>query len=312
MLKIADLSVKRGDKVILENVNFNVHEHKLISLVGPSGCGKSTLLHTIVGFIQPLKGSITLHGKDLVSVPIEKRSIGIVFQDDTLFPNLSVRENIEYGISTWEDSHKNKRVDELLELVNLKAHENKLPHELSGGEKQRVALVRALAPQPKLLLMDESFSSLDPVLRVSLREEIKSILKSLAITCILVTHDRDEAMNFSDEVIVLNDGRVQQVGTPSELYLEPRNTFVAKFFGSGNLVEDGQSNKIVAGYYHNIEINREGECQAKVVKRVFSHGQFYYDLEVVDSQVEFKNIPCCDSYKDGALVSLKLGQPWQF
>jgi ABC-type Fe3+/spermidine/putrescine transport system ATPase subunit len=312
MLKIADLSVKRGDKIILENVNFNVHEHKLISLVGPSGCGKSTLLHTIVGFIQPLKGSITLHGKDLVSVPIEKRSIGIVFQDDTLFPNLTVRENIEYGISTWEDSHKNKRIDELLELVNLKAHEAKLPHELSGGEKQRVALVRALAPQPKLLLMDESFSSLDPVLRASLREEIKTILKSLAITCILVTHDRDEAMNFSDEVIVLNDGRVQQVGTPSELYLEPRNTFVAKFYGSGNLVEDGQSNKIIAGYYHNIEINGEGEHQAKVVNRVFSHGQFYYDLEVIDSQVEFKNIPCRDSYKDGALVSLKLGQPWQF
>jgi len=311
MLKVSNLSVKRGDKVILENVNFDVHEHKLISLVGPSGCGKSTLLHTIVGFIQPLKGEVSLHGKNLIDVPIEKRSIGIVFQDDTLFPNLTVRENVGYGVSTWEEGHRNKRIDELLELVNLQAHETKLPHELSGGEKQRVALIRALAPQPKLLLMDESFSSLDPILRSNLRDEIKGILKDLSMTCILVTHDRDEAMNFSDEVIVLNAGKVEQVGTPSDLYIEPANEFVANFFGSGNLVKEGQCNQVSGGYYHDIEIAENEGTEALIKNKSFSNGLFYYDVAILNSEVVFCNITSKKKYNENSSIFLKLSAPWK-
>lgn len=312
MLKVTDLSVKRGDNIVLENVNFNVHEHKLISLVGPSGCGKSTLLHSIIGFVKPLKGLVELHGKDLINIPIEKRSIGIVFQDNTLFPNLSVRENIEYGISTWEKGHRDNRVNELLDLVGLRAHESKLPHELSGGEKQRVAIIRALAPQPKLLLMDESFSSLDPVLRHKLREEVKEILKSLSMTCILVTHDRDEAMNFSDEVIVLNDGKVQQYGTPADIYLKPANQFVAQFFGSGNIVAENCPSKLKEGYYHKVEISEEGEVETIVVRKVFSNGFFYYDLQIPNSQTRFNHIACAHDFALEERVKVDLCEAWSF
>ncbi len=310
MLKISNLSVKRGENIILDDVSFKVHEHKLISLVGPSGCGKSTLLHTIAGFISPLKGSITLHGKDLISTPIDKRSIGLVFQEETLFPNLSVRENIEYGISSWEISSREKRVNELLELVNLTSHASKLPHELSGGEKQRVSLVRALAPQPKLILMDESFSSLDPVLRVELREEIKVILKKLAITCILVTHDRDEAMSFSDEVVILNDSKIQQFGTPSELYLKPDNEFVAKFFGNGNIVKDGDSDYIKPGYYHHVDISDKGKVEGKIVRRKFNNGQYYYDVAVIGTEIVFTDIANREAFDENSKTTLALSKPW--
>jgi len=220
------------------DINLSIEEGKLVTLLGPSGCGKTTTIQLISGIISPDSGSIFINNNDITRLPVWLRNIGIVFQDYALFPHLNVFENIAYGLKARKIS-KNiiiEKVNEMLELVHLKGYNKRSVDSLSGGEKQRVALARALAPSPELLLLDEPLSALDAKLRTILRREIRRIQKKLGITTIYVTHDQDEALSISDRIILLNSGRVEQEGTPWEIYNKPGTLFSAEFLGESNII----------------------------------------------------------------------------
>jgi len=219
-----------------------MEEGEILSLLGPSGCGKTTILRMLAGLVSPESGWIQIGDRVLYDgkreLPVEERQLGMVFQDYALWPHMTVARNIAFGMRLRHDPAREieKRVQELLELVNLPGMGNRYPYQLSGGQQQRVAMARALATRPRVLLLDEPLSSLDTSLRESMRTELVSIFKQLKITAINVTHDQDEAMSMSDRIMVLRDGQVQQVGTPAELYLHPTNVFVAAFMGPANLL----------------------------------------------------------------------------
>jgi len=234
--------IKRySDITAVNDLNICIGKGEFFSLLGPSGCGKTTTLRLIAGLDCLSGGSISIDGK-LVSdptffIPPEKRAIGIVFQDYALFPHMNVFENVAFGLYGQNKSLIAKRVDELLTLTGLSGMGKKYPHELSGGQRQRVALARSLAPAPKVMLLDEPFSNLDAELRESLRNETKQILKESGTTVILVTHDQEEAFSLSDRVGVLNAGRLEQIGTPYEVYHDPASRFVADFVGKADFVQ---------------------------------------------------------------------------
>jgi len=220
------------------DINLSIEEGKLVTLLGPSGCGKTTTIQLISGIISPDNGSIFINNKDVTKLPVWLRNIGIVFQDYALFPHLNVHENIAYGLKSRKINKSLilKKVNEMLELVHLNEYNKRSIDSLSGGEKQRVALARALAPSPELLLLDEPLSALDAKLRTILRREIRRIQKKLGITTIYVTHDQDEALSISDRIILLNSGKVEQEGTPWEIYNKPGTRFSADFLGESNII----------------------------------------------------------------------------
>jgi len=220
------------------DINLSIEEGKLVTLLGPSGCGKTTTIQLISGIIKQDNGSILINNKDVTRLPVWSRNIGIVFQDYALFPHLNVFENIAYGLKARKINKTViiDKVDKMLELVHLKGYNKRSIDSLSGGEKQRVALARALAPEPELLLLDEPLSALDANLRTILRREIRRIQKKLGITTIYVTHDQDEALSISDRIILLNNGKVEQEGTPWEIYNKPGTLFSAKFLGVSNII----------------------------------------------------------------------------
>ncbi len=220
------------------DISCEIPEGTMVSLLGPSGCGKSTTLSLITGIERPDAGSIMLSGRNITSLPPWERKIGIVFQDYALFPHMNVAGNIAYGLKVKKQDHReiSRRTDELLELVGLTGYRNRRIDSLSGGEKQRIALARALAPQPELLLLDEPLSALDARLRIRLRSEVRRIQQDLGITTIYVTHDQDEAMDISDTIIVMNRGRVEQVGSPEEVYRHPRTLFTGTFIGASTAI----------------------------------------------------------------------------
>ncbi len=220
------------------DTDISASEGELVCLLGPSGCGKTTALRMIAGITLPEEGRIYLDGRDITRLPPWKRNIGLVFQDYALFPHLSVFENIAYGLRThrWKDSDIRERVEELMELVHLPDYAHRKPASLSGGEQQRVALGRALAPYPSLLLLDEPLSALDAQLRKRLRREIRSIQRRLGLTTIYVTHDQEEALTMSDRIILMREGRVEQSGSPREMYRNPSGIFAARFLGNSNLI----------------------------------------------------------------------------
>jgi len=226
-----------GATTALDGVALDISEGEFFTLVGPSGCGKTTTLRTIAGLEEPTSGSVRIGGASMDGVPPEERDVGVVFQNYALFPHMSVGENVAYGLrfsDPPEGKSKNERVTELLELVDLAGFADREPDELSGGQQQRVALARALAPGPRILLLDEPMSALDARLRQQLRRQVKSIQKELGVTTIYVTHDQEEALAVSDKVAVMHDGRVEQVGTPQDVYREPETEFVASFIGENN------------------------------------------------------------------------------
>jgi len=218
------------------NLSLQVQSGGIITLLGPSGCGKTTTLHIIAGFIEPDSGTISLEDKDVTGYPPHRRNIGVVFQDYALFPTMDVFGNIGFGLKMrgWRGDKVKKKVRDLLDLVHLSGYEKRPVSLLSGGEQQRVALARALAPDPHLLLLDEPLSALDAKLRRELRGEIRRIQKKLGLTTVYVTHDQVEALSISDRVAVMNNGRIEQTGTPQEIYNTPRTHFVAGFMGMTN------------------------------------------------------------------------------
>ena len=212
-----------GDNVVVDNFNLDIQKGEFVSFLGPSGCGKTTTLRMVAGFELPSSGRITLGGKDVTSMPPNKRNVGMIFQAYALFPNMTVVQNIGFGlrIRKLKQADVQARVDEMLSLVNLEPHAHKYPYQLSGGQQQRVSLARALAIRPEVLLLDEPLSALDAKIRVSLRAEIRAIQKRLGITAIFVTHDQEEALSISDRIVVMNVGVMEQVGTPFEIYNFP-------------------------------------------------------------------------------------------
>lgn len=221
----------------LKGVSFSVARGEFLCLVGPSGCGKTTLLRCIAGLEAQTSGDIVQNGTNIGKLPVEQRDFGIVFQSYALFPNLTVWDNICYGIQSKGATRQAdmKRLEELLSMVRLSGHRDKYPGQLSGGEQQRVALVRALATSPGLLLLDEPLSALDAQVRHHLRREIKQIQKNLGVTTIMVTHDQEEALSMADRVAVMEAGQIKQIGAPSDIYHKPNSRFIAKFIGSMNM-----------------------------------------------------------------------------
>ncbi len=238
MSNLAFNSIRKtfGATVALEGLDLDVHEGELISLLGPSGCGKTTALRIAAGFTTADNGRVFVGDDDISKLPAHKRNMGMVFQSYSLFPNLSVAENVEYGLRTRKIDKlaRRRRVAETLELVELTDQAIKYPHQLSGGQQQRVALARALAIQPSVLLLDEPLSALDAKVRASLRDEIRRIQTELGITTLFVTHDQEEALGISDRIGVMSQGRLEQLGTPAEIYGHPSSAFVARFIGSMN------------------------------------------------------------------------------
>jgi iron(III) transport system ATP-binding protein len=232
------IAKKFGAFVALRSITLSVAPGEFVCFLGPSGCGKTTLLRIIAGLERQNAGVVMMAGKDVSGLPPKLRNYGIVFQSYALFPNLSVARNIAYGLETRKmpAGRIDGRVDELLDLIGLRAHKRKYPAQLSGGEQQRVALARALAPSPALLLLDEPLSALDARVRQSLRHEIRDLQRRLGITTIMVTHDQEEALAMADRIVVMNHGVVEQVGTPVEVYRRPRSPFVARFVGQMNFI----------------------------------------------------------------------------
>ena len=225
---------------VVDRVGFGVAEGEIFALLGPSGCGKTTTLRLLAGFEDPDAGEIHLDGKRLCGpghhVAPERRGMGLVFQEYALFPHLSVLENVRFGLRKLPRAERDARAREVLHLVGLNGYEDRAPHQLSGGQQQRVALARTLAPHPRLLLLDEPFSNLDALLRQATREEIRAVLKREGMTALLVTHDQEEALSFADRLAVMRAGRIEQTGTPEEVYHRPRTLFVAQFLGRTNLL----------------------------------------------------------------------------
>ena len=237
-VELHGIAKKFGTVVALGDISLTVADGEFVCFLGPSGCGKTTLLRIVAGLERQNAGVVRMRGRDVSALPPSQRDYGIVFQSYALFPNLTAARNISYGLETrgWDRARIAARVDELLELVHLPHHRGRYPAQLSGGEQQRVALARALAPSPSLLLLDEPLSALDARVRLALRLEIKAVQRRVGVTTIMVTHDQEEALTMADRIVVMNHGAVEQIGTPVEVYMEPRSLFVARFVGQMNLL----------------------------------------------------------------------------
>lgn len=235
-LSLSNVTKQFGDVVVVDQFNLEMQKGEFVSFLGPSGCGKTTTLRMVAGFEIPSAGKITLGGTDITDKSPNQRNVGMIFQAYALFPNMTVAQNIGFGLRIRKagENEVKDRVDEMLGLVNLEQHAGKYPYQLSGGQQQRVSLARALAIRPEVLLLDEPLSALDAKIRVSLRAEIRAIQQRLGITAIFVTHDQEEALSISDRIVVMNAGEIEQVGTPFEIYNFPKTQFVANFVGSLN------------------------------------------------------------------------------
>lgn len=237
IVKLEDFTKKYGEKEIIKNINLEVYEGEFITLLGSSGCGKTTILRSISGMDRPTSGKVYLDGEDVTDVDPTKRQVNTIFQNYALFPLMTVEKNIEFGLKMKKvpKQERKKRVKEMIELVHLEGYEKRKPKELSGGEQQRVSIVRGLINNPKVLLLDEPLSALDLKLRKKMQIELKQLQKKLGITFIYVTHDQDEALSMSDRIAVIKDGKIEQIGTPVEVYEKPKSIYVADFLGEANI-----------------------------------------------------------------------------
>jgi iron(III) transport system ATP-binding protein len=323
--------------VALGPIALEVFEREFLVVLGPSGSGKTTLLRIIAGLEMPQSGRVELAGVDVTDFkryPPEKRGVGMVFQDYALFPHLTVWENIAFGLYRRNGSKKRARVEELLKLVGLNGLENRYPHELSGGEQQRIALARTLAPNPRVILLDEPFSNLDADLRREMRSEIKEILKRLGSTVLLVTHDQEEAFDLGDRMAILYDGQLEQVGKPEKIYDSPATRFVAEFVGRsdflpgtrsakgiqteigvfplasksyGHHVRDGESWEVLIRP-DKVDIEPDPQGEAIIVARRFAGAHKLYCLELPSGQRLHSLQPSTKTLEEGSRVRLRISK----
>ena len=333
-LEVKQLDFAYGRNQILFEFDFSLEESQIGCLLGPSGCGKTTVLRAIAGFETPSKGEIIINGNKLngskIFVEPEKRQIGMVFQDIALFPHLSVESNIQFGIRTLTQTQRDKRSNELLDLVGMSQFKKTYPHELSGGQQQRIALARAIAPKPSLLLMDEPLSSLDEELREQLAREIRLILQQEKISAILVTHDQNEAFAVGDHICVMHQGRVQQNDSAYNLYHRPLNRFVAEFIGEGALLpgvvadEDTittdlgeikgnlpesckhQDNVDVLIRPENVILGDDKENKAVITERYFRGSGYLYSLKTSGGVELLSLIPGSEALQIDQSISVRL------
>jgi putative spermidine/putrescine transport system ATP-binding protein len=248
-LALSTIGMRYGDNVILDGIDLSVAQGEMHVLLGPSGCGKTTLLRSIAGLVQPDSGTIQLAGRAIEKLHPKDRGIGMVFQHYALFPNMTVRQNLAFGLEHRRLARKviDDKIDAVLEIVSLQDKADALPRQLSGGQKQRVALARALVLEPSLLLLDEPLSALDAQIRKRLRDELKRIQRQTGLTSILVTHDQDEALSLGDRISVMNKGRIAQTASGSEIFYRPADLFVAKFIGNANILTAAQFRHLAGG-----------------------------------------------------------------
>ena len=278
-LSLKDISKKYKDKEILKNITFDIGEGELVCILGPSGCGKTTLLNIIGGFISDFSGDVLLSDENINNIPPEKREIATVFQSYGLFTHKNVIDNVSYGLKLLkiDKNTRENRAKEMLEKVGLAGYEKKKIKELSGGEQQRVAIARSMVLNPKLLLLDEPLSNLDVHLRDVMRKEIKRIQKQFGVTMIIVTHDQEDAFKLADRVIVINEGHIEQIGTPEELYKEPKNNFISSFIGENNIIDE---NLVIRPEEISIKLDSSGE--GKVVDVTYLGATVEYLVETPD------------------------------
>ncbi len=335
LLEVQGVSFAYGNgRSAVDNVSFDLVEGEIGSVIGPSGCGKSTLLRGIAGFEQPKSGSIRMNG-DLLSnsahsIAPEQRCIGMVFQDYALFPHLSVAENIEFGLRNWRNSERKNRVAELLNLIGMEDFGERSPHSLSGGEQQRIALARAIAPKPRLLLMDEAFSSLDVEICRILLPEVKQILLQEGITSILVTHDHDIAFAIADKIGVMERGRVHQWDVPFNVYHQPINRFTARFIGEGEfipaVVVGEQMLQTVLGLHsfdNEMELKKDDQVEillrpddilhddnspltGQVMRKSFRGSHYLYTVKLTDGQSVYCLADSHHNHRIGEQIGIRL------
>ena len=256
IVKLENFTKKYGEKEIIKNINLEVYEGEFITLLGSSGCGKTTILRSISGMDRPTSGRVYLDGIDVTDVDPTRRQVNTIFQNYALFPLMTIEKNIEFGLKMKKvpKQERKKRVKEMIELVHLEGYEKRKPKELSGGEQQRVSIVRGLINNPKVLLLDEPLSALDLKLRKKMQIELKQLQKKLGITFIYVTHDQDEALSMSDRIAVIKDGKIEQIGTPVEVYEKPKSIYVADFLGEANIFKGIVKDDICVCEEANIKI----------------------------------------------------------
>ena len=271
-LKFSGVSKAFGQVVALDDFDLTLQQGELVTLLGPSGCGKTTALRIAAGFERPNSGSVFVKDKDVTSLPAHTRNMGMVFQNYSLFPHMTVAENVGFGLRVRgvDAAERDMLVVEAVSRVRLAGLEGRYPHQLSGGQQQRVALARALVFQPEVLLLDEPLSALDAKVREELRDEIRTLQRDAGIGAIFVTHDQDEALNISDRVCVMKDGKIQQIGSPRDIYLRPVNGFVARFIGAMNVIDiqfSPQNKPLIAGVELDSSITGQVGSVAQILVR---------------------------------------------
>lgn len=318
-LEVKQLNKRYGATQIFEQIDFSAHEGEFVTLLGPSGCGKSTLLRCIAGLTEVNSGEIILQGNDIVPLPPQKRTIGMVFQSYALFPNMTVEKNVAFGLKMQKLSAEviRQRVGEALEMVELTEFARRYPHQLSGGQSQRVALARSLVTRPRLLLLDEPLSALDARIRRHLREQIRRIQQELKLTTLFVTHDQEEALTLSDRIVLMNRGKIVQNGDAEALYTQPVNLFAAGFIGNYNLLSAVQA-ALLTGHewYGQIAIRPESIrlCSPAegISAEIISHSllgniiRYRVRAQDIELSVDVLNRSPADLHPNGIRIGLQL------
>ena len=303
-LSLKNISKKYKDKEILKNISFDIKEGELVCILGPSGCGKTTLLNIIGGFVSDFSGDVLLSDENINNIPPERREIATVFQSYGLFTHKNVIDNVSYGLKLLkiDKNMREKRARDMLEKVGLAGYEKKKIKELSGGEQQRVAIARSMVLNPKLLLLDEPLSNLDVHLRDVMRKEIKRIQKQFGVTMIIVTHDQEDAFKLADRVIVINEGYIEQIGTPEELYKKPKNNFISSFIGENNIIDE---NLIIRPEEISIKLDSSGE--GKVVDVTYLGATVEYLVETPDGNtLKVLTMSTAERFNNGDKVSIQI------
>ena len=330
IIELKNLSKNFGDNQVLKGIDLKIYENEFLTLLGPSGCGKTTILRIIAGFEEPSHGQVMFNGEDIAKVPAYKREVNTVFQKYALFPFLNVHDNVAFGLNLKKKDKKeiDEKVTKMLALVGLAGFGNRDITSLSGGQQQRVAIARALVNEPKVLLLDEPLAALDAKLRKGMQAELKKIQKEVGITFIFVTHDQEEALSMSDTIVVMNDGIIQQIGTPMDIYNEPQNRFVANFIGESNIIEgvmpkdclvvfdDVQWECVDKGFKENENIEvvlrpedmqvvepQDGKVSGKIVSKIFMGVHYEY---LVETNIRKYKVHTTKNIEMGSVIGLTI------